>query len=262
MNNSEYWSKRLDKEVKALLNSQDKHTTQFLKAYKQSLTEIQTYSNLLYSKYSVDGVLSLSDMYKFDRFKNMEKEIVSIIDALGKEEKTYMTGELKRVYSDSYVKTGSLLSENIPKLAIDFTMIPKGAIEKAITYPWSGADFSSRLYKNKDILITNLKQTLTKGFVEGKSIANMSKDLKSVMDIGATNARRLVRTESMHVLGASHHDAYTNAGLEKVKFITANDDRVCDECDLLDGEIFDLNDAPTIPQHPNSRSINIPYFED
>jgi SPP1 gp7 family putative phage head morphogenesis protein len=81
------------------------------------------------------------------------------------------------------------------------------------------------------------------------------------MDIGATNSRRLIRTESMHVIASSHHDVYTRAGVGKVEFVTAHDDRVCEECDSMDGEIFDLNDAPMIPQHPNARSILIPIID-
>jgi len=262
LNNDAYWINRIDKLVESLLGTQERHTNTFLKAYKQSLTELQAYSSLLYSKYSKDGVLTLNQMYVANRYKSMEKQIASIIDTLAKEEKVFATGELKRIYKDSYVKTGAILTEGIPNLAIDFAIIPKGFIEKAITYPWSGDNFSSRLYKNKNVLIDNLRQTLTRGFVQGKSITEMSKDLKSTMDISATNSRRLLRTESMHCIASSHHDVYTKAGVEKVKFITANDSRVCDECDALNNKVFLLNESPIIPQHPNSRSLNIVYFED
>ena len=262
MQNSEYWQKRLEKLTNSLMLSQEKNTITFLKAYKQSLTEVQAYVNLLYAKYSTDGVLSLSDMYKFNRYKNMEKEIENIISDLGKEEKAYMTNELKNTYKASYVKTGAILSEGIPSLAINFTKIPTGFVEKALSYPWSGTDYSSRIWKNKDILVTNLKQTLTRGFINGSSITNMTKDLKGVMDIGATNARRLIRTESIHIMASSHHDTYKAAGVKQVKFITAHDDRVSDECAAMDGEIFDIDDAPMLPIHPNGRSELIPYFED
>jgi len=261
MNNKEYWSTRLEKLTNGLLKGQERDTTLFLKNYKNSLTEIQTMTNKLYAKYSKDGVLSVSEMYKFDRYKNMEKQITSIISDLGKEEKTYMTKELKKVYSESYLKTGELITGFKPNLAVSFTTIPSGFVEKAITYPWSGADFSSRIYKNKDILITNLKQTITKGMVEGKSITNMTKDLKKVMDISATNARRLIRTESLHVIASSHHDTYKKAGVAKVEYLTANDNRVCAECDALNNKIFKLEDAPMLPIHPNGRCVVIPYFD-
>lgn len=262
MQNSEYWSNRLDKLVASLLLTQENHTNTFLSNYKDALIQIQAYSNLLYSKYSKDGVLTLTEMYKFDRYKNMEEEITSIIMNLGKEEKLYMTGELTEVYSNSYVKTGAILLKGIPTIAIKFDVIPTGFVEKALFYPWSGTDFVTRIGVNNKTLISNLRQTLTRGFINGSSITNMTKDLKGVMDIGATNARRLVRTEAMHIMASSHHDVYTKAGVTEVKFITAKDDRVCDECGKLNGKIFPINEAPMIPQHPNSRSVNVPYFKD
>ena len=242
--------------------SQERNTIVFLRVYKSSLTEVQAYVNLLYSKYSTDGVLSLADLYKFNRYTNMEKEITSIISDLGKEEKSYMTNELKKTYTESYIKTGAILIEGIPKLAINFSKIPTGFVEKALTYPWSGLDYSSRIWKNKEVLISNLKQTLTRGFINGSSITNMTKDLKGVMDIGATNARRLIRTESMHIMASSHHDTYKAAGVKQVEFITARDDRVDDICRSLEGNVYLIDEAPMLPIHPNGRSVLIPYFED
>lgn len=265
MQNSIYWQKRLEKLTNNLMLNQESNTASFLKAYKSSLTDIQAYVNLLYSKYSKDGVLNLVDMYKFTRYKSMEKEITSIISNLGKEEKNYMTNELKNTYKESYIKTGAILTEGIPKLAINFSKIPTGFVETALTYPWSGTDFVTRIGVNNNVLISNLKQTLTRGFIQGDSISTMSKSLKGVCDIGATNSRRLIRTETMHVIGASHNDTYKVAGVTKVKFITAKDDRVCDICNALaksSKNPFLIDDSPMIPQHANSRSINIPYFED
>ena len=262
MQNSIYWQKRLEKLTNSLMLDQERNTLTFLKAYKSSLTEVHAYVNLLYAKYSKDGALSMAEMYKFNRYTDMEKEITSIISDLGKQEKTFMTNELKNTYKASYAKTGAILTVGIPKLAINFSKIPTGFVEKALTYPWSGSDFITRIGVNNNVLISNLRQTLTRGFINGNSITNMSKDLKGVMDIGATNARRLIRTEAMHCIASSHYDTYKAAGVKQVKFITANDNRVCKECDALNNKIFDLNDAPMTPIHSNGRCEIIPYFED
>jgi len=228
--NRAYWLERLDKLTNGLMKKEEKDTLKFLKTYKSSLTEIQTYINFLFSKYSTDGILPLSEMYKFNRYKLMEKEITSIIKELDSSEVKYMTGALKETYIASFVETGALLLAVNPNIKTDFSIINKNTVAKALNYPWSGDMFSSRIHKNTAKLITNLRQTLTQGFVQGKSISQMSKDLNHVMSMGATNSRRLIRTESMHVIAASHHDVYTKAGIEKVEFVTAKDDRVCNIC--------------------------------
>lgn len=262
MQNSVYWQKRLEKLTNSLMLGQERDTVAFLRAYKSSLTDIQTYVNQLYSKYSKDGVLTLNEMYKLNRYTNMENEIASIISSLGNKEKTYMKSELTKIYEKSYISTGKILVEGIPTIAISFNKIPTGFVNKALTYPWSGLDYSSRIWKNKEVLTSNLKQTLTRGFIQGSSISDMTKELKATLDNSATNCRRLVRTESQHIMASSHHDVYKKANVTRVKFITANDPRECDECRALNGKIFDIDEAPMTPLHPNGRCVVIPYFED
>jgi len=261
MGNREYWLDRLDRLTNSLMSKQERDTLKYLKVYKSSLNDIQTYVNFLFSKYSTNGILSISEMYKFNRYQLMQKEINSIIKELDSTETKYLTNVLKETYKTSFTQTGDLFVKDNPKIKIDFSIINKDAVALALNYPWSGDMFSSRIHKNMDKLITNLRQTITQGFVQGKSISQMSRDLNDVMSMGATNSRRLIRTESMHVIAASHHDVYTKAGIKKVEFVTARDDRVCDICKPLDRKIFLLNDAPMIPLHANSRSILIPFFE-
>ena len=49
-------------------------------------------------------------------------------------------------------------------------------------------------------------------------------------------------------------------------FISHSDDRICDECDDLDGQVFAFVDAQEgvnfPPMHPNCRSNIIGYRED
>ena len=122
MDNTEYWATRLNKEVKSMHQAQEKDTLKFLQAYKKSLGEIQILSNDLYAKYSVDGVLTMSEMYKLNRYKDMQSQINSIIDKLGQEEKAYMTKELTSIYSTSYIKTGELLTKALPNIGINLIL--------------------------------------------------------------------------------------------------------------------------------------------
>ena len=47
--------------------------------------------------------------------------------------------------------------------------------------------------------------------------------------------------------------AFKDAGVKKVKWITERDDRVCSKCEPLDGKIFDIDKIPAIPQHYRCR---------
>ncbi len=44
-------------------------------------------------------------------------------------------------------------------------------------------------------------------------------------------------------------DGYKDAGVKKVKWITAEDEKVCRECRKLDGKIFDIDKIPKRPHY-------------
>jgi SPP1 gp7 family putative phage head morphogenesis protein len=51
----------------------------------------------------------------------------------------------------------------------------------------------------------------------------------------------------------THH---RDAGIEEVMWVTAGDERVCEECRPLDGQVFRLDQVP--PKHWGCRCILIP----
>lgn len=60
------------------------------------------------------------------------------------------------------------------------------------------------------------------------------------------------------VSDASEMATYRAAGIEKVVWRTEKDNKVCDECSALDGEIFDIEDAPP-KTHYHCRCHYEPY---
>lgn len=47
--------------------------------------------------------------------------------------------------------------------------------------------------------------------------------------------------------------AYKDAGVKRVMWITERDNKVCPECAPLDGKVFDIDKVPNIPQHYHCR---------
>lgn len=52
-------------------------------------------------------------------------------------------------------------------------------------------------------------------------------------------------------------EAYKDNGVVKVKWVSQKDDKVCEECDNLDGQVFDIDDLP--PKHRHCRCYIVPY---
>lgn len=55
-------------------------------------------------------------------------------------------------------------------------------------------------------------------------------------------------------------EAFKAAGIKRVKWVTQKDERVCEECDDLDEQVFPIDEVPP-PQHPHCRCIIVPITD-
>jgi SPP1 gp7 family putative phage head morphogenesis protein len=260
MPNSDYWKSRQDKLLHNLYNKQELKNVVFISNYKLALKDLQSVLDELYRKYSEKGELSMTEIYKYDRYNKMIENINEIIKDLGGKEKTFIQTSMIDNYTKAAIGSGDIIMQAGIDIKIDFSIIPKTQIEKSINYPWSGADYSSRIWDNKKKLVKNLKETVTQGIVQGKSNSVMAKDLKDIMGKGAYDCRRLVRSETMHIVNSATYDTYKKVGLEKVEIIVADDERLCDECSSIAGEYL-IGEAPMLPIHSNCRCTLVPVLE-
>ncbi len=77
-------------------------------------------------------------------------------------------------------------------------------------------------------------------------------------------ARRLVRTESAYVANAATKESYSEAGIDKYRFVAVLDNRTSELCAALDGKVFELEKTVAgtnyPPMHPFCRSTTIAVF--
>jgi SPP1 gp7 family putative phage head morphogenesis protein len=148
----------------------------------------------------------------------------------------------------------------------EFAKINAGMIESVVSYPWSGAVFSDRLWQNKQALLFNLREITTQGLIQGKGIVTMSKEISEKMGQSYKNAERLIRTETNHLHNEAEKAAYKAAGVKEYEFVATLDSRTSAVCADLDGKHFPLSEARPgtnfPPMHPNCRSTTIEYDPD
>ena len=111
---------------------------------------------------------------------------------------------------------------------------------------------------NKQII-----RELTEGIQLGESVTKLSKRLTDRVDmIGKTRATTMARTETINAFTQGAELRYAQAGIEKMEWLTANDDRVCPICGPLDGTVFSIKSShPRPPIHPNCRCALIPVID-
>lgn len=103
----------------------------------------------------------------------------------------------------------------------------------------------------KDIVVQ-----LSEGIQSGEGMAKLAKRIQSVADgMEKTRAVAIARTETMSAFNTAAVDRFLEHGIGQVEFFTALDERVCEECGGLHGDVFDIGDAPTVPLHVNCRCV-------
>lgn len=156
----------------------------------------------------------------------------------------------KEVVGDLGVK--SMFSNEIAKAVID--------------RPWSGANYSSRLWGNSERLARVLKQEVTTGMIQGINLKTMGKRISDKIEGAKKNdVERLLRTEVNYTLNQATLDGYKDAKVEKYEFDATLDSRTSQICAELNGEVFEVNKTAVgvnyPPMHPRCRSTTSPIID-
>jgi len=255
MKNSEYWEKRIANNTWATYNNLEEKNRALLEMYQDASRAISDELYQLAEKMQT-ATPTRSDMHKHNRLTNLQKNMEGIIRELGENVESFGKNNMMEGFKETY-------SNVMGKLGItEFDMVPKKVMEEMLRKPWAGNNFSTRLWKNTQVLASNLNEIISNGIIQGKTVTEMAIQLTNVMNTGFNISHRLVRTETMHYLNESAKRAYKNGGCEEVQLWAAVDERTCPTCGIKHGNIYRIKDCPTLPLHSNCRCTILPVVDD
>lgn len=125
-------------------------------------------------------------------------------------------------------------------MGFDFDTMPSQVIETILKNPWSGKQFSERVWNNTDALAENITEIITSGFMSGKSYRKMAKEIEDFTDCGKYASMRLIRTETTYMSNAAEIESYKECGIEKYIYIATLDLRTSEDCRELDRQVFEV----------------------
>lgn len=257
-NSPEYWEKRIADSTWKTYNSLEEKNRELLEFYQDASHSIRNELYDLAEKYSKDGVLSRTDIYRQNHLENLEKKFEQIILDLGKKTDKAVTKNMQEGFKSVYGSTAVGLGE------IDYAMPNKALMEKLLNEPWRGDSFSGRLWKNQKKLAVGLNDILLEGLRSGKTVTEIAINLHNYIDNGFNNCHRLVRTETMHYLNSATLQRYKDSGVEYVQVWAAQDERTCDTCGVegFHSNVYPVDKCPAMPFHANCRCTIIPCFDE
>ena len=160
------------------------------------------------------------------------------------------------IVEESYYRTVHDIAKGCDT-GINFSLIPKRAIDEIVEAPWHGVQFSRRVWNNVNNVAEKAQEIVVRGLMGHKSYAKMAQELRDVENTTYYNASRLVRTQADHFLNLAEVKVYDELGIEEYRYLATLDERTCEKCAPLDNRIFKTSERvegmnfPTI--HPNCR---------
>lgn len=203
-------------------------------------------------------VMSYAEMMRYDRYFKLLASINQQLKRLGVRQIEILDRGMLALYG----QVGESISGNEA-----FATVNKVIAEETIKRVWcaDGKLYSDRVWDNMNHLQITLQSALMDCVVAGKSHQHLRKELTHRFNVSQSDANRLARTELSYIQNQAAIQAYKDAGYTHYKFITAVDNRMCDECGSLNGKIFSFAEAEVgrnlPPIHPNCRSNIIGYKE-
>lgn len=299
---SNYWIQRALERSRADIRSADEVVKTINDAFYNCLKEIEKEISVLYYRYAEDNELDYDLANKLltgDEYKSFRmglEEYMDLIDSpeiqlelntlstrsrISHLEETFFNiqKQIDKAYIYQHEAVESLMKESLQTnyhrvifdigvatgetVIKDFHRLTIGEIVKEFERPWSGKNFSERIWKNRAKLKDALEEEIVKMAISGADCTQAIESVAKKMDVSKRAAATLVHTEQAYFSSLGTLKAYNEMGVDKYIYIATLDLRTSDICRDLDHEVFSIKDAQAgvnyPPMHPRCRSTTAPY---
>lgn len=299
---NEYWIKREREKLKGHLNDVDKTEKILASNFKKASRDIEDEIYKIYSRYSIDNKISYAEANKLltgDRYKAWRMDLVDYVKEIEETNNDELLLELNTLSAKSRItrleenlyqiqkildsdyrfkhkevkdllKTGVKNSFTQTAYTIDtlngfhgnFSMINKEEIEGIINLPWSGKNYSKRLWNNRTKLKEKVQKQVVQACIQGKDLRDCIRDVSTTMGSSRGITKRLINTEHAYACAQGDLKMYSDLGVDRYEYVATLDMKTSDVCRGLDGKVFDVSEAVSgvnfPPMHPHCRSTTVP----
>lgn len=299
---SNYWIQRALERSRADIRSADEVVKTINESFYNCLKEIEKEISVLYYRYAEDNELDYDLATKLltgDEYKSFRmglEEYMDLIDnpeiqlelntlstrsRISHLEETFFNiqKQIDKAYIYQHEAVESLMKESLQTnyhrvifdigvatgetVVKDFHKLTIGEIVKEFERPWSGKNFSERIWKNRAKLKDALEEEIVKMAISGADCTQAIESVAKKMDVSKKAAATLVHTEQAYFSSLGTLKAYNEMGVDEYIYVATLDFRTSDICRDLDHEVFSIKDAQAgvnyPPMHPRCRSTTAPY---
>lgn len=247
--------------INAIINKREQDARKSIKvSYEDVYREIKEFIRFWTDK--LNGPLTASEMYKYNRYNNLVKEIEGTLKNL----EMLKAGKLNKYvldqYETSYFGSGYVL-ETEWQQKLNYRVLDRNRLLKSVQNPMAKVSLANQ----PDIVRQQLVQAITSSINLGEGINEASARVKKALGKNANNAYRIYQTETTRVNNEANIESMEKAqnyGLNiKKKWIATLDDRTRNSHKHLDGQVRPVGQTfsnglmyPGDPEGPPGEVIN------
>lgn len=197
---------------------------------------------------------------RLERLQQLQVQLDFVAQNVYQQEKMISADFYTDIASESYYRS-VYNTQQKADAAFPFRQAAAKMIDKVVNSRWSGKNYSERIWGNTQALAQDLKEELLVNLVTGRTNRETAEIISQKFGQGASNARRLVRTESNYVSTEMNFKAYEECGIEEYQYLATLDLKTSMICRELDGKIYPVKERQVgkncPPMHPWCRSTTI-----
>lgn len=232
-------NEKLKKKIDKMEKAEEK---EIIELYREALEDIQ----LEVLRYENKGLLTITAILAYNRLVNLEKRIVEEVSDLNKGVRGNIKAYTANVYLQKYEGMQNLYSRALGVEGLRFPKLDNNLVKAATKNTLDRIGWEARLLDIHARLSKTIRQELYSAINSGKSYTDIAKMLQEKLEIGATQAMRIARTEGHRIVEQATLDAMMVAeklGVkQKKRWLATLDDRTRDIHQELDGVTIPIND--------------------
>lgn len=270
MTNSNYWRRRAERLKKQIHSGDRVPISRIIRLYKQAFDEIEDDIKRTMSardelnrievedlkaemirigtsapdpirRAQITRIISAYD-YRIDRMEWLKSRAYTHLMKVAGRAALLVKPHLEHAYKAARYGTVDDIAEGL-NVGIDFSLVPERTLEKVLSAPFHGKNYSQRIWDNTAEAAGKAQKIITNGLVKGSSYPHMAQELAQITNNTYYNAYRLVQTETTHFTELGRFDTYKDIGIEKYTYYATLGSKTCDVCAALDGKTFNIDEG-------------------
>lgn len=201
---------------------------------------------------------------RIKRLEGLQTQLDQVMQNVYQQEQQISTSHYVDLANEVYYRTIFDLQQRA-QAAFSFNYIDSKQIDAVVNSKWSGQNYSSRIWGNTRALAKDIKEELLVNLVTGRTERETAEVIANKFAQGASNARRLVRTESAYLSSELSTRAIKEAGVEEYQYMATLDLKTSEICRKMDLQIFKVSDRKVgvncPPMHPWCRSTIVAVID-